>query len=106
MSNNVIQMLQTAWGQQRADEKEAILMNQGLRDVDVRCFYLFFSSKWGFNYLQNSFNILAFMDVFWAFCFDKLHANNEGMFGDHLWVEFKIIMSDMGRAATVEVEQG
>ncbi|KAI9450373.1 hypothetical protein HD554DRAFT_2044235 [Boletus coccyginus] len=41
-----------------------------------------------------------------AFCFDKLHANNEGMFGDHLWVEFKIIVSDMGHAATVKVEQG
>ncbi|KAI9464204.1 hypothetical protein HD554DRAFT_2026564 [Boletus coccyginus] len=87
-SNNVIQTLQTARGQQRANEKEAILMNQGLRDVD------------------NSFNILAYMDIFRAFCFDKLHANNEGMFGDHLWVEFKIIVSDMGRAAAVEVEQG
>ena len=106
MSNNVIQMLQTARGQQRADEKEAILMNQGLQDVDVCRFYLFFSSKWGSNYLQNLFNILAFMDVFRAFFFDKLHANNEGMFGDYLWVEFKIIVSDMGCAAAVEVEQG
>ena len=37
MSENVAVTLEKARSQQRADEKEAILMAQGLRDVDVSC---------------------------------------------------------------------
>ena len=37
--------------------------------------------------------------------FDRLHANHEGMFGDHLWIEFKNIVAGMGHAAAVEIEK-
>ena len=40
-----------------------------------------------------------------AACFDRLHANQEGMFGDHLFAECKVVLNSLGRAVVVEVEQ-
>ncbi|KIJ07425.1 hypothetical protein PAXINDRAFT_164593 [Paxillus involutus ATCC 200175] len=83
---NVVKTLEEARSQERADEKEVVLRAQGLRDVD------------------NAFNTVAHADSHRLTSFDRLHANHEGMFGDHLWVELQAILNEIGRAAVAEVD--
>ncbi|KAG8220742.1 hypothetical protein J3R82DRAFT_2155 [Butyriboletus roseoflavus] len=83
----VLQTIQCAREAGSAEEKEAILSGESLRDVD------------------NVFRIVECADPHVAVSFDCLHANQEGMFGDHLFVELKVVINSIGRAAVVKVEQ-
>ncbi|KAI6005208.1 hypothetical protein F5J12DRAFT_905944 [Pisolithus orientalis] len=65
-SENIFKTLQEAHSQTRADGKEQILVKQGLHDVDV------------------------------TLCWDRLHVNCVGKFGDHLWGELLRILETMG----------
>lgn len=40
-----------------------------------------------------------------AACFDHLHANQKGMFGDHRFAECKVVLNSLEGAAVVKVEQ-
>ncbi|KAI6157711.1 hypothetical protein BKA82DRAFT_131015 [Pisolithus tinctorius] len=86
-SENVFKTLQEARSQNRADHKEQILAKQGLRDVD------------------SAFREVKNMDVYRALCWDRLHANCAGKFGDHLWGELVRILETMGRQTMGKVER-
>jgi len=45
-------------------------------------------------------------DVFRALSFDRLHANHEGNWADHLWAQFKRLVEVEGRSACVTVDEG
>ncbi|KAI6154717.1 hypothetical protein BKA82DRAFT_4326366 [Pisolithus tinctorius] len=45
------------------------------------------------------------MDVYQALCWDRLHANCAGKFGDHLWGELLRILETMGHQMMGKVEQ-
>ncbi|KIN98821.1 hypothetical protein M404DRAFT_966485 [Pisolithus tinctorius Marx 270] len=78
-SENIFKTLQEACSQTQADGKEQILVKQGLCDVD--------SAFWE----------VGNMDVYRALCWDRLHANCVGKFGNHLWGELLRILETMGK---------
>ncbi|KIJ61765.1 hypothetical protein HYDPIDRAFT_176905 [Hydnomerulius pinastri MD-312] len=84
---NVIKTLKEAREQHRADEKEAILIAQGLCDVD------------------NSLNTVERTDSHRATSWDRLHADHEGFYGDHLWVELQTLLNECGRAVVATVNE-
>ncbi|KAG1804217.1 hypothetical protein EV424DRAFT_1544743 [Suillus variegatus] len=55
--------------------------------------------------VQNIFSRILYTDVHHALSFDRLHTNEEGLWGDHLWKETKFWILDLGREATVKLEQ-
>jgi len=56
--------------------------------------------------LQSAFSIMRRGDAFRALSFDRLHANHEGNWADHLWVQFKRFVEAEGRSACVMVDEG
>ncbi|KAG2158730.1 uncharacterized protein EDB93DRAFT_1290809 [Suillus bovinus] len=68
------------------EDKEKLLMSQGLRDVD------------------NAFSDVAHTDVHSAVSFDRLHVNNEGNFSDHLWTQFQEHIKSVGRQIQSEID--
>jgi len=54
--------------------------------------------------MQSVFWSLGNSDPYKALSFDRLHTNNLGMFGDHLWKVMKQIVKAMGRLALGIVE--
>ncbi|KAG2160107.1 uncharacterized protein EDB93DRAFT_1237319 [Suillus bovinus] len=70
----------------RQEDKEKLLMSQGLRDVD------------------NAFSDVAHTDVHSAVSFDRLHVNNEGNFSDHLWTQFQEHIKSVGRQIQSEID--
>ncbi|KAF8833931.1 hypothetical protein BDN67DRAFT_992758 [Paxillus ammoniavirescens] len=87
MHDNVIKTLNEAREQDRADQKEVILIARGLRDVD------------------NSLNTVACADAHQATSWDRLHANLEGLFGDHLWGVLQYLLNEMGRETVSKVDE-
>ncbi|KIO08105.1 hypothetical protein M404DRAFT_23381 [Pisolithus tinctorius Marx 270] len=75
------------WLIMKSNSKEQILVKQGLCDVD--------SAFWE----------VGNMDVYQALCWDRLHANCAGKFGDHLWGELLRILETMGHQMMGKVEQ-
>ena len=79
-------------------ECEEHLKMHGLRYVKVWksvrlwCFTEFYTTQSVFWNLGNS-------DPYRALSFDRLHTNNLGMFGDHLWKTIKQIVKVEGRLA-------
>ncbi|KAG2345160.1 hypothetical protein BDR05DRAFT_975302 [Suillus weaverae] len=70
----------------RQEDKEKVLMSQGLRDVD------------------NAFSDVAHTDVHSAVSFDRLHVNNEGNFSDHLWTQFQERIKSVGRQTQSQID--
>ncbi|KAG1863490.1 hypothetical protein C8R48DRAFT_748092 [Suillus tomentosus] len=68
-------------------EKEDHLKAFSLRDVD------------------NVFSKILYTDVHRALSVDRLHTNKEGLWGDHLWKEVKYWISDLGREASVKLDE-
>ncbi|KAG2160202.1 uncharacterized protein EDB93DRAFT_1261699 [Suillus bovinus] len=66
----------------RQEDKEKLLMSQGLRDVDY----------------------VAHTDVHSAVSFDRLHVNNKGNFSDHLWTQFQERIKSVGRQIQSEID--
>jgi hypothetical protein len=56
------------------------------------------------NLRQNVFWNVENTDPHRALSFDRLHSNNSGLFGHHLWEFFKDIVKDCGRASTAQVD--
>ncbi|KAI9441949.1 hypothetical protein BJY52DRAFT_1195036 [Lactarius psammicola] len=75
-----------AQGLAHARDREALLSSCGLRDVNNV-----------FWHLQNT-------DPHRALSFDRLHSNNSGLFGHHLWDVFKKQITDPGLQAKVDAQ--
>ncbi|KAI5999437.1 hypothetical protein F5J12DRAFT_906814 [Pisolithus orientalis] len=88
-SENVFKTLQEACLQNQADHKEQILAKQGLHDVDLSC---------------SCYYLHSHSDPFQMLCWDRLHANCAGKFGDHLWGELMRILETMGCQTMGKVE--
>ncbi|KAH9961701.1 hypothetical protein BGW80DRAFT_1181151, partial [Lactifluus volemus] len=69
-----------------AAQRDTFLSEHGLRSVDN----VFWS-------LQNS-------DPHRALSFDRLHSNNSGLFGHHLWEQFKALISGYGRREAAQID--
>ncbi|OJA20946.1 hypothetical protein AZE42_03510 [Rhizopogon vesiculosus] len=67
-------------------EKEQQLKAYSLRDV------------------ENCFWKVSHCDVHQALSFDRLHTNNTGMWGDHLWSELQFWLKELGREAVVKID--
>jgi hypothetical protein len=57
-----------------------------------------------FNY-KNVFSRIHHVNVHQALYFDRLHTNEEGLWGDHLWKEVKFWISDLGHEAAVKLDK-
>ncbi|KAG1840639.1 hypothetical protein F4604DRAFT_1598758 [Suillus subluteus] len=80
-------VLRTARLKPSEKEKEAHLKAFSLRNV------------------ENVFSRVRHVDVHRALSFDRLHTNEEGLWGDHLWKEVKFWISDLGRDAAVKLDK-
>ncbi|KIK39918.1 hypothetical protein CY34DRAFT_25041 [Suillus luteus UH-Slu-Lm8-n1] len=54
---------------------------------------------------DNVFSKILHTDVHCALLVDRLHTNEEGLWGDHLWKEVKFWISDLGRDAAVKLNK-
>ncbi|KAH8991781.1 hypothetical protein EDB86DRAFT_3065116 [Lactarius hatsudake] len=61
-------------------------------------------SKFGLRNVQNVFWQLQHTDPHRALSFDRLHSNNTGVFGYHLWEVFKGHVEGYGRQAVAQVD--
>ncbi|KAI9450063.1 hypothetical protein F5148DRAFT_987266, partial [Russula earlei] len=52
---------------------------------------------------QNVFWHIQNSDPHHALSFDRLHSNNSGLFGHHLWSGFKVLIMRCGHAQSAQV---
>ena len=99
-----LNILNTARSTSTEKEKEQQLKVYSLRDVEVWCLYW---SRLNVNLpiaSQNCFWKVSHCDVHRALSFDRLHTNNAGMWGNHLWSELQFWLAELGREAVVKVD--
>ncbi|KAH9956391.1 hypothetical protein BJV74DRAFT_800146 [Russula compacta] len=72
---------------QSAAKCEKLLLHLSLRDVD------------------NVFWNLSYSDLHHVLSFDQLHSNNSGLFGHHLWEQFKILITGYGHLQEEQVDK-
>jgi len=96
------EIYETAQEAETIAEREVILKEYGLRNVEVGwpwAMQTFFGFSLGMStLLQNVFWKLNNTDVYAAVSWDRLHAYHGGLFSDHLWVRFKEIVTALGRS--------
>ncbi|KAI6122153.1 hypothetical protein EDD16DRAFT_1518483 [Pisolithus croceorrhizus] len=85
--DNIVKVLQEAHSQETVEKGEQILIQQSLHDID------------------NTFLVVANMDVYHVLSWDWLHANFAGKFGDHLWPELLRILDKGGHQVMAKVEK-
>ncbi|KAG1904847.1 uncharacterized protein F5891DRAFT_1126584 [Suillus fuscotomentosus] len=65
------------------------------------------------NHLKAFFSLCDVENVFWkvhhcdihhALSWDRMHANNGGLWSDHLWVELQFWITDLGREVAVQID--
>ncbi|EPT05428.1 hypothetical protein FOMPIDRAFT_1044763 [Fomitopsis schrenkii] len=61
--------------------------------------------EYGLHPLQNTFYKLKYTDPHKALNFDKLHGNDSGLFGDHIWSETVRVVKDKGHVGISTVDQ-
>ncbi|KAI0073421.1 hypothetical protein K474DRAFT_1677885 [Panus rudis PR-1116 ss-1] len=81
-----VQELLASAAEEGTEEREAMLKDQGLRNI------------------QNAFWIVNNSDPFKAVSFDRLHAYHEGLFGKHLWVLLQKFINGLGRQSAQAVD--
>ncbi|KAG1861504.1 hypothetical protein DFJ58DRAFT_715418 [Suillus subalutaceus] len=79
-------ILQAAQDKGTAEERDNLLKQYGLRDV------------------QNAFWIIALTYVYSALSWDRLHFNG-GLYHDHLWAKLQQIISGLGRASVAQMDK-
>ncbi|KAH9958180.1 hypothetical protein BJV74DRAFT_800037 [Russula compacta] len=72
---------------QSAAKHEKLLSHLSLHDVD------------------NVFWNLSYSDLHCVLSFDWLHSNNNGLFGHHLWEQFKILIAGYGHSQEEQVDK-
>ncbi|KAH8984062.1 hypothetical protein EDB86DRAFT_3066194 [Lactarius hatsudake] len=80
------ELIQQAQGFRCVKDREALLSKHGLRDVN------------------NVFWNLLHTDPYRALSFDRLHSNNGGVFGRHLWEAFKDLIGRYSRREEAMVD--
>ncbi|KAH8991412.1 hypothetical protein EDB86DRAFT_3183167 [Lactarius hatsudake] len=80
------ELIQQARGFRCVKDREALLSKHGLRDVN------------------NVFWNLSHTDPYRALSFDRLHSNNGGVFGHHLWETFKDLIGRYSRREEAMVD--
>ncbi|KAH9007984.1 hypothetical protein EDB83DRAFT_2509248 [Lactarius deliciosus] len=80
------ELVQQARGHKRVKDHEALLSTYGLRNVN------------------NVFWTLSHTDPHRALSFDRLHSNNSGVFGYHLWGAFKALIGRYSREEEAKVD--
>ncbi|KAH9168214.1 hypothetical protein EDB89DRAFT_2115405 [Lactarius sanguifluus] len=80
------ELVQQARGHKRVKDREALLSAYGLRNVN------------------NVFWTLSHTDPHRALSFDRLHSNNSGIFGYHLWGAFKALIGHYSREEEAKVD--
>ncbi|KAH9029162.1 hypothetical protein EDB85DRAFT_2147471 [Lactarius pseudohatsudake] len=80
------ELVQQARGHRRVKDREALLSAYGLRNVN------------------NVFWTLSHTDPHRALSFDRLHSNNSGIFGYHLWGAFKALIARYSREEEAKVD--
>ncbi|KAH9061804.1 hypothetical protein EDB83DRAFT_2506592 [Lactarius deliciosus] len=80
------ELVQQARGHKRVKDREALLSAYGLRNVN------------------NVFWTLSHTDPHRALSFDRLHSNNSGVFGYHLWGAFKALIGRYSREEEAKVD--
>ncbi|KAJ7447334.1 hypothetical protein B0H11DRAFT_2335669, partial [Mycena galericulata] len=79
-------ILGDARAERTAAEREEVLKQNGLRDV------------------ENSFWKIRGSDPHAAISYDPLHADDGGFWGDHLFAQIKARVTELGRAAIVQID--
>ncbi|KAJ7749592.1 hypothetical protein DFH07DRAFT_869219 [Mycena maculata] len=80
------QILGNARAKRTLAEREEVLKDHGLRDV------------------ENAFWNIKGSDPHAAISYDPLHADDGGFWGDHLFVQIKARVTELGRAAVVKID--
>ena len=86
-----------------AMDKDELLKEYGLRDIEVRDWTLWIDSKLIFI-LKNVFWDMNLCDPYQAQSWDGLHAHDSGLFADHIWSEFKRIVGILGKAVAKQID--
>jgi len=84
-------------------DKEEILKNAGLRDVDVLILLSFVSYPCSRRPRQNVFWKFGCSDPHGALSFDRLHTLPGGLFRHHLWPDLLTHIQSLGREAGVMI---
>ncbi|KAI9431873.1 hypothetical protein H4582DRAFT_2113324 [Lactarius indigo] len=89
----------------RTTERIRELIEEG-RTLDKSVDREYHFSRYGIRDVDNVFWHVNNSDPYRALSFDRLHANNNGIFGNHLWKRFKGLFEDtiIGRAAATKLE--
>ncbi|KAJ6523086.1 hypothetical protein DFH09DRAFT_1421223 [Mycena vulgaris] len=84
--NGSQEIVEQARAQHTAADRDELLKDNGLRDVD------------------NVFWKISNTDPHEAISYDPLHADDGGLWGAHLFVQFKARVTELGRAAIVKID--
>ncbi|KAF8258702.1 hypothetical protein EI94DRAFT_1910877 [Lactarius quietus] len=90
------------WPLRDAEQTQGLL--KSVRALDkARCETLL--SQYGLHDVDNVFWLVANSDPHHALSFDRLHSNNSGLFGYHLWTKFKALITQIGCDSAAWLDQ-
>ncbi|KAI0258987.1 hypothetical protein BC834DRAFT_1020051 [Gloeopeniophorella convolvens] len=100
--NTELTNFSTKWPPRTAeDTKRAVYISRDMNRADAERLL----SKLGMRDVDNAFWLVENSDPYRALSFDRLHNNNSGLFGHHLWKEFtQRVLKGYGRAAEAKVD--
>ncbi|KAH9013071.1 hypothetical protein EDB85DRAFT_2158478 [Lactarius pseudohatsudake] len=98
--NDKLADISTTWPLRTAAGMEEIVVHGRTLNKNIREKLL---SRHGLRDINNVFWLVKNSDPYRALSFDRLHSNNSGLFGYHLWGEFKALAQTWrGTASKVE----
>ncbi|KAG1895997.1 uncharacterized protein F5891DRAFT_1280887 [Suillus fuscotomentosus] len=74
-------------------------------DYEEQCIMALIRGLKGKFPCPNVFSRILHVDVHRALSFNRLHTNEEGLWGDHLWKEVKFWILDLGHEAAVKLDK-
>ena len=83
---------------------EIKLKEKGLRYIEASLLH-FLACLLRCNFLQNAFWKVQNSDPFRAVSWDRLHSFSTGVFGDHMWSDFKLLFKEIGRDAEAKIDK-
>ncbi|KAF8263920.1 hypothetical protein EI94DRAFT_1806512 [Lactarius quietus] len=83
------------------DTQQKLLHARGLNKGTSNAYL----SEFGIRDVDNVFWLVNNLDPYRALSFDRLHSNNSGLFGYHMWRNFKALVNEIGRDAAAKVDQ-
>ncbi|KAH9017439.1 hypothetical protein EDB84DRAFT_1628850 [Lactarius hengduanensis] len=95
--NDKLADISTTWPLRTAAGMEEIVVHGRTLNKNIREKLL---SRYGLRDINNVFWLVKNSDPYRALSFDRLHSNNSGLFGYHLWGEFKALAQTWRGAAS------